>query len=45
MVESNIGKQIAELRKRDKITQEQLGAAIGISGQAVSKWESGVSHS
>lgn len=41
MVENNIGKQITELRKRDKITQEQLGAALGVSGQAVSKWESG----
>lgn len=41
MVENNIGKQIVELRKRDKITQEQLGTAIGVSGQAVSKWESG----
>jgi len=41
MVENNIGRQITELRKRDKITQEQLGAALGVSGQAVSKWESG----
>ncbi len=36
-----IGKTIAELRKKQGLTQEQLGEMLGISGQAVSKWEHG----
>lgn len=34
-----IGNKIKELRKRRGITQEQLAQSIGISFQAVSKWE------
>lgn len=34
-----IGDKIRELRKSHSITQEQLAEAIGISFQAVSKWE------
>ncbi len=33
--------KICELRKAKGLTQEQLGANLGISGQAVSKWEKG----
>lgn len=44
MKEANISKNIAELRKKKGITQEQLALALNISPQAVSKWESGVSH-
>ena len=40
-----ISEKIAELRKKCGLTQEQLGERLGISGQAVSKWEKGVSHS
>ena len=36
-----LGKQIAALRKARGMTQEQLGQALGVSGQAVSKWEKG----
>ena len=36
-----VGKNIAELRKQKGITQETLAEAVGVSGQAVSKWESG----
>ncbi|MCL2188073.1 MAG: helix-turn-helix domain-containing protein [Defluviitaleaceae bacterium] len=41
MQEFSIGVQISELRKAKNITQEALARAIGVSGQAVSKWESG----
>ena len=36
-----IAEAIAENRKIKKLTQEQLGEKLGVSGQAVSKWESG----
>lgn len=36
-----IGKKIRELRKAKHITQEELGKAVGVSMQAVSKWECG----
>lgn len=39
----NIGQKIRELRKARGITQEQLAESIGISFQAVSKWENGIS--
>ena len=35
----NIGTKIKELRRKRGITQEQLANSIGISFQAVSKWE------
>ena len=38
----NIGNRIRTLRKERGITQEQLADAIGISFQAVSKWENGI---
>lgn len=38
----NIGEKIKELRTRRGITQEQLANSIGISYQAVSKWETGL---
>ena len=36
-----VGKQIASLRKRKGLTQSELGERIGVSFQAVSKWERG----
>ena len=36
-----IGENIAALRKKRGITQEQLGQLVGVSAQAVSKWEKG----
>lgn len=36
-----IGKKIQELRKQRHMTQEELGKAVGVSTQAVSKWECG----
>lgn len=40
----NIGKIIGELRKRDRITQEKLAQALGVSVAAVSKWETGSTY-
>ena len=33
------------LRKKQNLTQEQFAEQMEVSRQAVSKWESGVSHS
>lgn len=37
----SIGENIAALRKKNNMTQEALAAEIGVSAQAVSKWENG----
>ena len=37
----NIGKNIRELRRGRGLTQEQLAESMGVSFQAVSKWETG----
>ena len=36
-----VGKTIAKLRQNKNMTQQQLAAALGVSHQAVSKWETG----
>ena len=36
-----IGKNIAKLRKEKGWTQSELGQVLGVSNQAISKWESG----
>lgn len=39
----SVSEKIIELRKSRGLTQEQLGEKLGVSGQAVSKWEKGES--
>ena len=34
-----IGKQIKILRNRDGVTQDRLAEALGVTSQAISKWE------
>ncbi len=38
---AKINERIAALRRERGLTQEQLGAFVGVSAQAVSKWEKG----
>ncbi|MBQ8567333.1 MAG: helix-turn-helix transcriptional regulator [Clostridia bacterium] len=39
-----IGKIIKELRKERKMTQEELAGLVGITPQAISRWERGVGY-
>ena len=41
VAEMSIGEQIKKFRTEKSITQEQLGELVGVSTQAVSKWERG----
>ncbi len=41
----NLGKNIYERRKAMDMTQDDLAAKLGVSPQAVSKWENNHSHS
>lgn len=40
-MELTIGKKLKNLRRERELTQEELAAHLGISFQAVSKWERG----
>lgn len=43
MNKEKISEVIYELRKKNGLTQSELGKLVGVSNRAVSKWESGVS--
>lgn len=40
----DLGNNIRQLRRRDKRTQEQLADVLGVTSQAVSRWEAGGSY-
>ena len=42
---NNIARNLSELRRMNKFSQEEVAEKIGVSRQAVAKWETGVSHS
>ena len=41
MTDNELSRNIKRLRKKRQLTQEQLAETVGVSAQAVSKWESG----
>lgn len=41
----SFAEKIFDLRTRSKLSQEAMAEKLAVSRQAVSKWESGVSHS
>lgn len=45
MNQESIGKFIVACRKEKGLTQVQLSEKLNITNRAVSKWETGVSHS
>ena len=43
-METVFSKQLQMLRKQSGITQEQLADRLGVTAQAVSKWENGTTR-
>ena len=43
-MEQKLSGNIYRLRSERRLSQEALAAALGVSRQSVSKWETGVSH-
>ena len=40
----NLGNRIEELRKKKNMTQENLAERLGVTSQAVSKWENNLCY-
>ena len=45
MTQVELAQKLQELRKQKNLTQEELSEILFVSRTAISKWESGVSHS
>ncbi len=43
-MEETIGKRIADLRRAKGLTQDEVAERLGVSPQAVSKWENDISY-
>ena len=43
MMNQTLGSRITELRRKKNMTQEELAAELGVTPQAVSKWENDLS--
>lgn len=41
MDQTKFGSFIAECRKENKLTQEQLAEKLGVSSKSISRWENG----
>lgn len=41
----SFAKKMIELRKQQDLSQQDLADRLGVSRQAISRWETGVSHS
>ena len=39
-----LGEKLSKLRKENNYTQEQLADILGVSRQAISKWESNITY-
>lgn len=44
-IKRSLGEVLKQHREECKMTQEFVAESVGVSRQAVSKWENGVSHS
>lgn len=41
---NNLSENLKKIRKDNNLSQEQLAEELGVSRQAISKWESGVAY-
>ncbi|MBQ8753130.1 MAG: helix-turn-helix transcriptional regulator, partial [Clostridia bacterium] len=44
MNDYDFGERLYRLRREKGLTQAELGALLGVSSKAVSKWENGVAY-
>ena len=41
---NNLSENLKKIRKDNNLSQEQLAEELGVSRQAISKWESGIAY-